>query len=204
MKGVGRIPSPLLHPCSKLVRIMLENRNLVHKYKHICSLRKYTFQYHDPLNFADFGIFLSKNQHFFGKNNTFIVNENVIPLGHSPGIRLPDSWKLAMSRKKDNDVTICWHDLIIKFCRVSLVIFSYLSKFHVSIISGSGFMTIFVYEELTRNPEIGNTPVWVLSNIWSLGKVRDTKFGTNVSNKMSLKLQNVRIELLFIVFILAN
>ena len=70
---------------------MLENRNLVHKYKHICSLRKYTFQDHDPPNFADFGIFLSKNQHFFGKNNTFIVNENVIPLGHSPGIRLPDS-----------------------------------------------------------------------------------------------------------------
>ena len=27
------------------------------------------------------------------------------------------------------------------------------------IIAGSGVMTVFVYKELTRNPEIGNTPV---------------------------------------------
>ena len=37
---------------------------------------------------------------------------------------------------------------------------------------------------LTRNPEIGN--VCVLPNIWRLGQVTDTKFGTNVSNKMLL------------------
>ena len=47
-------------------------------------------------------------------------------------------------------------------------------------------MTIFFYKGLTRNPEIGNTPVWVLPNIWRLGRVRNTKFGTNVSNKMLL------------------
>ena len=47
-------------------------------------------------------------------------------------------------------------------------------------------MTISFYEGLTRNPEIGNTPVWVLSNIWRLGQVRNTKFGTNISNKMLL------------------
>ena len=47
-------------------------------------------------------------------------------------------------------------------------------------------MTIFVYKELTRNPEIWNITVWVLANIWRLGRVRDTKFGTNVSNKMLL------------------
>ena len=69
---------------------------------------------------------------------------------------------------------------------VSLVKFSYWSKFHVNIITGSGIMTIFFYKGLTRNPEIGNTPVWVLPNIWRLGRVRDTKFGTNVSNKMLL------------------
>ena len=34
------------------------------------------------------------------------------------------------------------------------------------------------------NPEIGNTPVWALRNIWRLGQVRNTKFATNVSNKM--------------------
>ena len=74
------------------------------------------------------------------------------------------------------------------FCRcfVSLVKFSYWSKFHVNIITGSGIMTIFFYKGLTRNPEIGNTPVWVLPNIWRLGKVRTTKSGSNVSNKMFL------------------
>ena len=47
-------------------------------------------------------------------------------------------------------------------------------------------MTIFFYKELTRNPEIGNTPVWVLPNIWRLERVMDTKFGTNISNRMLL------------------
>ena len=52
--------------------------------------------------------------------------------------------------------------------------------------TGSGFMTIFIYKGLSRNPEIGNTLVCVLHNIWRLGQVRDTKFGTNFSNKMLL------------------
>ena len=39
---------------------------------------------------------------------------------------------------------------------------------------------------LTRNLEIGNTLVWVLPNIWRLESVKNTKFGTNVSNKMLL------------------
>ena len=69
---------------------------------------------------------------------------------------------------------------------VSLVKFSYWSKFHVNIITGSGIMTVFFYKGLTRNPEIGNTLVWVLPNIVRLGQVRDTKFGTNVFNKMLL------------------
>ena len=30
------------------------------------------------------------------------------------------------------------------------------------------------------------SPVWVLPNIWRLGRVRDTKFDSNVSNKMLL------------------
>ena len=69
---------------------------------------------------------------------------------------------------------------------VSLVNFSYWSKFHVNIITGSGITTIFFHKELTRNPEIGNTPVWVLPNIWRLERVMDTKFGTNISNRMLL------------------
>ena len=39
---------------------------------------------------------------------------------------------------------------------------------------------------LTRNPEILNTSVWVLSDIWRLGRVMDTKFCTNVSNRILL------------------
>ena len=74
------------------------------------------------------------------------------------------------------------------FCRcfVSLKTFSYWSKFHVNIITGPGVMTIFFYKGLTRSLEIGNTPVWVLPNIWRLWKVGDTKFSTNVSNKILL------------------
>ena len=47
-------------------------------------------------------------------------------------------------------------------------------------------MKIFFYKGLTRNPEIGNIPVWVLPNIWRLGRVTDTKFDSNVSNEMLL------------------
>ena len=60
--------------------------------------------------------------------------------------------------------------------------FSYWLKFHVNIITGSRVTTIFLHKGLTRNPR--NTPVWVLPNVWRLGQVRDTKFGTNVSNVM--------------------
>ena len=105
------------------------------------------------------------------------------------GIRPPDCSKLAKNPKNDNDVTIFRHDVNVKFfwrCFVSLVKFSCWSKFHVNIITDSGIMTIFFYKGLTRNPEIGNTPVWVLPNIWRLGRVMDTKFGTNVSNRMLL------------------
>ena len=53
---------------------------------------------------------------------------------------------------------------------------------HVNINTGSGVRTIFVYKGLARNPEIENTYVWVLPNIWRLGQVRDNKFRKNVTN----------------------
>ena len=71
-------------------------------------------------------------------------------------------------------------------CFVFLVKFSYWSKFHVNIITGSGVTTIFFYKGLTRSPEIENTPVWLLPNTWRMGRVRDTKFSRNVSNEMLL------------------
>ena len=60
------------------------------------------------------------------------------------------------------------------------------SKFHFNVIIGSGVITIFVYKGMTRNSEIGNTPVCVLPNIWRLGRVRDTTLCTNFFNKMLL------------------
>ena len=105
------------------------------------------------------------------------------------GIRPPDCSKLAKNPKNDNDVTIFRHDVNVKFfwrCFVSLVKFSCWSKFHVNIITGSGIMTIFFYKGLTRNLKIGNIPVWGLPNIWRLGRVMDSKFGTNVSNRLLL------------------
>ena len=47
-------------------------------------------------------------------------------------------------------------------------------------------MKIFFYKGLARNPEIGDTLASVLPNIWRLAQVMDTKFDTNVSNKMLL------------------
>ena len=97
------------------------------------------------------------------------------------------SHRLVINRKNDSDVTIFEHDVIAKFlwrCFVFLVTFSYWWKFHVSIITGSGVMTIYFYKGLTRNPENGNTPAWVFPNIWRLGQVMDTKFGTDVTNQM--------------------
>ena len=66
---------------------------------------------------------------------------------------------------------------------VSPVRFSYWSKFHVNIITGSWVVTIFnfLHRGLTRN-----THVWVLPNIWRLGRVKDIKFGTKVSSEILL------------------
>ena len=70
------------------------------------------------------------------------------------GIWLLDCSKLTKNPKNDNDITVFWHDIIIKFfwrCFVSHVKFSYCSKFHVNIITGSVIMTIFFYRDL---PEV--------------------------------------------------
>ena len=104
---------------------------------------------------------------------------------YASGIRLPDCSKLAINRKNDNDVTT--FRKFIKFfwpCSISLVKFSYWPKFHVNIMTA--VMKIFAYKGLTRNLEIVNTPDWVLLSILRLGYVRDTEFGSNVSNKMLL------------------
>ena len=79
---------------------------------------------------------------------------------------------------------------------VSLINFSYWFKFHVNIITGSGVMAVFFYKGLTRNPEIGNTLVWVLPNILRLGKLGIPNLARMSLIKFYWMLQNVRVTAL--------
>ena len=65
-------------------------------------------------------------------------------------------------------------------------------------------MANFVYKGLTKNPENGNTLARILPNIQRLGQVKDTIFGTNVSNEMLYQmLQNSRFTVLqFLLFLI--
>ena len=49
-------------------------------------------------------------------------------------------------------------------------------KFHVNIIIGSGVTKIFVLKGFDQKFGNSKYPVWVLSNIWRLQRVRDTKY----------------------------
>ena len=109
-------------------------------------------------------------------------------------IRPADCSKLDKNTKNHDGVIIFWDDIIIKL--FSVVLFFLLSlvtgpsfmswfMFHVSV-SCSRILKIFFYKVLTGNPGIKITPVWFLLNIWTLGYVMDTKFDTNVSNRILL------------------
>ena len=110
------------------------------------------------------------------------------------GFRIAPNWpqigKMTMASQFADmrlSSNFCWR------FSVSLVKFSYWSKIHVNIITGSGVMTIFFYKRLTRNLEIRNTTICVSPNIWILGQLRDTKFGTNVLMNCYWILQNARV-----------
>ena len=69
-----------------------------------------------------------------------------------------------------------------------------------SLVTGPGFMSIssLVLElwqfTFTRvDQKSGNTLVWVLPNIWGLRRVRDTKFATDVPNKMLLNVATSQV-----------
>ena len=124
---------------------------------------------------------------FFCKNSAFHCASR---------IRLADCSKLVLNWKNDNDVTFYRYDVIVQlFWRflVSLVKFSYWSKFHVNIIASSWVMKVFFYKGLNRNLEIRITPFYFLSNIWRQGRFRNTSFGTNVSNKKFLDRANASV-----------
>ena len=119
----------------------------------------------------------------------FTINENLRFTDYASGIRLLECSKFTVSWKNGNSVIIAWHDVIVRSfrrCFVSVVNFSCWSKFNANIITGSVVMTISFFKGLTINPEIVKTPIWALPNIWRLGWVKNTKFDTNVSNKILL------------------
>ena len=93
-------------------------------------------------------------------------------------------------------IYLFWH------CLVSLVKFSYWSKFHVNIITSSGVMTIIIsYDKrLTRNLEIGNAPVWVLPNIWRLGWIRYPNLARTSLMNYYWMLQNARVTAFTVLF----
>ena len=72
-----------------------------------------------------------------------------------------------------------------KFFDVSLFLLS-------NVVSGPRFMSIsflvlelqFFYKKIDHKYRDGNTPVWILPNIWRLGLVRSTRISMNVSYKM--------------------
>ena len=102
------------------------------------------------------------------------IDGNVSITDHASEIWLLNFSGLAINQKTDNNVTICQYSIIVEIFwhwRVSLVKFSYCSRFHVDIIISSGVMTIFAYKGLTRNLKIGSTPVWILPNVWRQGWV---------------------------------
>ena len=67
---------------------------------------------------------------------------------------------MAVNRKNGNDVTIFYMTSSPNFFKMVLFLLSGLATgpSFMSIVTGSGFMTVSFYKGLTRNPEIGNTP----------------------------------------------
>ena len=99
------------------------------------------------------------------------------------GIRLRDGCKLAINRKKDNDVTICQQDDIVKLFDVAVF-------FLPSLITGPSFMSIsWLVLELWKFsfkkdwPEIRKSDI-PSSQFCPISS--DTKFDTNLSNKIFL------------------
>ena len=97
------------------------------------------------------------------------------------GIRLPDSCRFLVNQKKrqwrynlstrDHRRFFFW-----RWC-VSLTKFSYWSKFHVNIMTGSGVMRTFFYKGLSINQETKNTPsdFWSISGDWGELEIRENQ-----------------------------
>ena len=111
---------------------------------------------------------------------------------HASGGWLPNCSKLARNLKVTMTSSFPDKTSASGFSDVAVFLLS-------SLVTGPSFMSISLLlqklwqlfcKKLTRNPKIGNTTVWVLSNIWRIGWVRDRKFGSNVSKEKLLNAAN--------------
>ena len=157
--------------------------------------------------FSKKSVFLSKKSTFTQSNSVRAVleifwfcflrqkatiTENRTFADSLSGIQSPDCSKLAKNTKNENDVIIYWYDVIVKNLWrgfVSFVKFSYWSKFHVNIITGSGAMTIFFYKGLSKNLEIRNNRQ--MSADW--GKLGVPNLSRMSQRKCYWMLQNPRV-----------
>ena len=83
-------------------------------------------------------------------SNIFDMDMNgygLLQIGHKS-----EKWQLRHNLSTWRHRQFFWH------WRISFFKFSYWSKFHANIITGSNFITIFLYKGLIRNPKIQNTP----------------------------------------------
>ena len=65
------------------------------------------------------------------------ITENVNITDHASGIQLPDCSKLTINRENDNDVTNCWHDIILNFFDVAVF-------FLPKLVTGPSFISISI------------------------------------------------------------
>ena len=121
----------------------------------------------------------------FDKNSAFLVKNSTFTQSNSKRA-LSKIFSFIFSFFK----TKGYYWLKCKFYRPKVLHTISFIKCHVNIVRGSGVMTIFVYQRLARSLEIGNNPVKVLPNSCIMGRVRDTKFGTNITNEKLLNTAN--------------
>ena len=71
-------------------------------------------------------------------------------IDHVSESQLPDDFKFTISWKKDNDVKICWHDVIVNFFNVVVFLLS-------SLVTGPSFMPIS----------------WLILELWQFSFIED-------------------------------
>ena len=120
----------------KLVRITPETWNLVRKYTYIVSKSK-PFSTKALLILLMSAFFVCKISVFLGENGILVF------LGENTTRKLAINWK-NNNNSQFADMTWSWFFFFFWHCQVSLIEFIYWFKFHDSIMTGSGVMTIFV------------------------------------------------------------